>query len=340
MAGDVLERETVGGDAGVRLRDGGAGIVLAYGGQGGGEVGGAYAIVDLGAEVCGYLVLEVEAERDGVVIDIAHGEHLADGRVRCWVGGRNFADRYVCRAGRQRWLMPMRKLGCRYLELHVSGELSGAVRLVYAGVRGADYPVERRGDFGCDGAVHERVLAVAERTMRLCMHEHYEDCPWREQGLYAFDSRLQALFGYYLFGEYDFPRESWRLLGQGVREDGYLELCAPAKVPLTIPGFSMAWICAVRDHWWYSGDEALVREFGGQMAEMLRVYSMSRRDERGVMVGHGDRAYWDFYEWAEGLDGGGGLHSGAGEPSGVVFESVFGGGVGGGGGDVWLFGGG
>lgn len=36
------------------------------------------------------------------------------------------------------------------------------------------------------------------------MHEHYEDYPWREQALYAFDSRNQALYGYYAFGNYDF----------------------------------------------------------------------------------------------------------------------------------------
>ena len=97
-------------------------------------------------------------------------------------------------------------------------------------------------------------------------------------------------------------RESFRLLGEGVREDGYLELCAPCRAPLTIPSFSMAWICAVRDQGRYSGDEELMREFEGQMAEMLRGY-LSRRDERGVMVGHADKAYWDFYEWSEGLDG-------------------------------------
>ena len=70
------------------------------------------------------------------------------------------------------------------------------------------------------------------------MHEHYEDCPWREQALYAYDSRNQMLYGYYVWGNYDFAATSLDLLGRGIRSDGMLELCAPAKAWITIPSFA------------------------------------------------------------------------------------------------------
>ena len=66
------------------------------------------------------------------------------------------------------------------------------------------------------------------------MHEHYEDCPWREQALYAMDSRNQMLCGYYVFQNKEFAASSLRLLALGQREDGLLELCAPARVGVTL----------------------------------------------------------------------------------------------------------
>ncbi len=80
------------------------------------------------------------------------------------------------------------------------------------------------------------------------MHEHYEDCPWREQALYANDSRNQALTGYYAFGEYDFPAVSFELLGRSAGDDGYMTLCAPMDSPFTIPSFTMVWFLALADH--------------------------------------------------------------------------------------------
>lgn len=74
------------------------------------------------------------------------------------------------------------------------------------------------------------------------MHEHYEDCPWREQALYTFDSRIQMLCGYHAFEEYDFPKASLRLILRSLREDGTLELCAPGKVAITIPSFTPVFI--------------------------------------------------------------------------------------------------
>jgi hypothetical protein len=58
------------------------------------------------------------------------------------------------------------------------------------------------------------------------MHEHYEDCPWREQALYTMDSRNQMLSGYYALSEYVFPRASLVLISKGVRPDGLLSLDA------------------------------------------------------------------------------------------------------------------
>lgn len=154
---------------------------------------------------------------------IGFGEHLDDLRARTSVGGRQFAAVYEARAGRQTFTHALKRAGCRYVQLHIYAH---AATLYYAGVCPTVYPVDYRPAFHCADALHNRIFEVSRRTLELCMHEHYEDCPWREQALYAMDSRNQMLCGYYVFQNKEFAASSLRLLALGQREDG-CSSCAP-----------------------------------------------------------------------------------------------------------------
>lgn len=263
--------------------------------------GGMYLLIDLGREEAGLFELDIEAQ-SGAVVDIAYGEHLDDLRVRAAVGGRNFACRHTCRGGRQKFVHYFKRLAGRYVQLHISC-VSEEMTLFYAGVKPCDYPVDVKGSFLCNDNLHNKIYEVAERTLKLCMHEHYEDCPWREQGLYSMDSRNQALCGYYCFGEYDFPQASFALLGEGLGDDGYLEICAPTKFTITIPSFSMAWIIEMADFYLFSGRLEPIRAAMPKIKKMLAAY-LKNMSEDLLITPKGER-YWNFYEWADGLDGSG-----------------------------------
>lgn len=264
---------------------------------------GAFALFDLGGEQFGHLRLVVEAPA-GTVIELAHGEHLDDLGVRAHVGGRNFADRFVCRAGRNECQIPFRRLGARYLQLHVFGPggKSGGLTVAEIGIVPREYHGKERASFASADRLMHAVREVSVRTLRLGMSEHFSDCPWREQGLYAYDSRNSALFNYYTFGDYDFPAESARLLGQSLRADGLLELCAPARVPVTIPIFSLVWICTLRDHYLFSGRPGLFREFEPVIRRVLEVHLALRDAKTGLFGLFTGKGHWTFYEWAPGLD--------------------------------------
>jgi alpha-L-rhamnosidase len=264
---------------------------------------GIYLVIDLGSNDCGYLDLELETE-DPAVIDIAYGEHLDELRVRARIGNRNFASRYRCKVGRQRFTYCVTRWSARYLQLHIS-DFSHDFTLHYAGILPAPYPVGEKGNFDCSDRLLRRINEVAVRTLRICMHEHYEDTPWREQGLYANDARNQALCGFYCFGEYDFPKVSFDLLGQGLKEDGYLELCAPAEVPVTIPSFSLVWIIEVAETVLYSGDRAYAERMLPVVRQMIETYSFTLDD--GLLPCPVGERYWHFYDWADGLSGDRGL---------------------------------
>ncbi len=268
-----------------------------------GNADGQFLMIDLMSETVGLLELEVEAD-EGTVLDIAYGEHLDDGRVRMKIGQRNFADRYICSGGRQHFQMPFRRIAARYLEIHCFS--TGRLMIHKIGLRPVEYPTERKGSFRVNDPLAMKVHETAVRTLELCRHEHYEDCPWREQALYGYDSRLQALYGYYAFGDYRFPEVSFGMLHETLKESGFLGLIAPGDYPATIPSFSFAWIAAVAEHWLYSGSDILYRRVGSAVKKIIASALSRYDDESGLYFLPEGNGFWHFYEWTAGLAGEGG----------------------------------
>ncbi len=254
-------------------------------------------IVDLGREEVGFIEFELEAP-EGCVVDIAHGEHLDDGRVRMECFGRNFADRYICRQGRNVFQLPFRRIGGRYLQLHImAGAAEGAVRLLRAGICPWALPLPEAAPFNSSSSDLQEVRRLAIRTLELCMHEHYEDCPWREQSLYTYDSRNQMLYGYYLWNNEDFAAASLNLFRNVLLPDGQLRLCAPSRMKTVIPMYSLIWPIQVYEHYLYSGNIGVFQQNRLQLAEVVDK-ALGSRDAVTGLCHPPSKNYWNFYEWA------------------------------------------
>lgn len=259
---------------------------------------GAYFVIDLGDELGGYFSMTINAAK-GTVIDIGFGEHLDDMRVRTSVGRRNFAARYIANGSEnEHFSEHMRRFGCRYLEIHITS-MSKDVEFKEIGLVRSEYPLARIADFKCNDYFFEKLYDTSVKTLRMCMHEHYEDCPWREQALYAYDSYIQMLCGYYAFGEYEFARASLELLADTQTEDGLLGLTAPRAPGLTIPVFSLAWILSLEKYTLFSGDTEFARSMLNTAEKILSSFDM----ENGLVKNKIDKDIWHFKEWSAGLDG-------------------------------------
>ena len=259
---------------------------------------GRVMIFDLGRETAGLVHLQVCCASECEIL-VGYGEHLDDGRVRSWVGGRNFGFSVKAKAGENCFTHLFRRISGRYLQAFVPFD----AEIKSLTIIPVDYPVEVRGAFDGADRLMNRIYETSVRTLRLCMHEHYEDTPWREQGLYAMDSRNQALCGYTAFGESDFPLACLRLMAEGIRPDGLLDICAPAADRITIPSFSLGWVISLHDFALYTGrvDDA------GELldaAQKLLGFFRRRIDANGLIETPTDKQYWNFYEWAPGLDDG------------------------------------
>lgn len=271
------------------------GVTLDFGGKG----DGVFAVIDTGRENAGFLSLDIDVPTDAKIL-IGWGEHLEDLRVRAFVGGRNFCASYTAHTGRNTFVNPFRRLGLRYMQIHV---YAPSAKIYYAGIRTTDYPLSHDVTFTCADQLHNKIHEVCKRTLLMSMHEHYEDCPWREQALYSMDSRNQMLCGYYAFKEFDFAKAAIRLMAQSIREDNMLELCSPARVSITIPSFSAIFLTQVYEYLKYSGDKEFAAEMVPYMKRIADEFLRRADNEKGLVQCFPEAHYWNFYEWQDGLSG-------------------------------------
>lgn len=260
-------------------------------------IDGKQQIYDLGAERCGFLSVGFTAP-EGEVIRASFGEHLADGQVRSRIGDRDFSVELIGNGEYTEFLGTFRRLGCRYLQIEVSGE----TKIRHLGLCEVEYPFIQK-EFHMSDPLRQQIYDTCVRTLRLCAHDHYEDCPWREQAMYIEDSRNAMLCGYYAFeNAAEFVKASLELILQGQREDGLFELCFPCHWEFTIPSFCLVLPSAILEYARHSGDTELVRRAMPQIEKLL-AYFMEDMEENGLYKTVSRDDVWHFYEWAGDLDG-------------------------------------
>ena len=252
-------------------------------------------LVDMGREVAGYAELDFESPCEQELL-ITFGEHLETGKVLRLVGGRDFSFEFKAKKGKNKWFIPLRRLACRYFEVYFKEPIIPD----YIGMQHVYYPVTEREKHFSDPLL-QSIYDVSVRTLRLCMHEHYEDCPWREQALYALDSRNQMLFGYHAFLETEYPRSNLLLINQGLRPDGLLTICFPAGKDAPIPFFSLAFILEVCEYAKNTGDLSILEDTKETVKTIINTFE-SRIGECGL-IPQLPYPYWNFYEWSEGNSG-------------------------------------
>lgn len=258
---------------------------------------GLFFIVDLSAESTGYLDFEVEVPQD-CQMEIGWGEHLVDGRCRTKIGKRNFSATVRLKSGKNRYMNPFRRFGCRYLQFFIHCD---RVKIGHLGIRPVTYPLQVK-EYKSGNLLRDTIYRVCENTLIQCMHEHYEDCTWREQSFYTLDSRNQMLCGYYAFGEYEFPKASLKLLSKSLKEDGLLTICCPTDCKLKIPSFCLFYIIQLYEYYNYSKDRETVA-FCFQTAKTVVDTFVGRIDDCGLIPNFEGENYWNFYEWQPYLDG-------------------------------------
>ena len=155
------------------------------------------------------------------------------------------------------------------------------------------YPYRVAAEFGCSDPRLEKIWRAALRTMRLCSHETFEDCPYYEQMQYAGDTMITSKIAMLATGDCRLSRQAiyhfdWSRLSEGLTQSRF-----PSRLVQIIPSWSLHWITNVRVYAYCSGDLEAVRDV---MPGMRAVLDWFRRhtDADGLP---GKLPFWNITDW-------------------------------------------
>jgi len=172
-------------------------------------------------------------------------------------------------------------------------------RLAY---RETGYPLEVKTEVETSDESLGAIWDISLRSLRRCMHETYEDCPFYEQLQYAMDSRTQILFTYSVAADDRMARRCIDDFHRSLRHDGLTNCCAPTVNSNVIPGFSLYYIMMIHDHMMYFGDKGLVEKYLPTVDAILGFFARNI-DIRGIVGRVGGviiaSPLWSFIDWTK-----------------------------------------
>lgn len=210
------------------------------------------------------------------------------------------ADKYTLRKGSNHF-SPFWFRTFRYIRLSIITTASKAsVSINSFSYRATHYPLEIKTKIQTSDTLTRKLWDISVNTLRNCMHETYEDCPFYEQNQFAMDTRSMILFTYLLSRDDRLARKAMQEFYATRREDGLMEIHTPCPGRNTnIPTFSLFWVLMVWDHMVHFGDEVLVRNYIGAVDDVLNYFHQRLNSDTGL-VGQFDQDMWAFVDWADG----------------------------------------
>ncbi|MFH2069350.1 MAG: alpha-L-rhamnosidase C-terminal domain-containing protein [Candidatus Omnitrophota bacterium] len=183
----------------------------------------------------------------------------------------------------------------RYLEIFVStGDQPLTINSV--GITETRYPYRFKGRFECGDSRFTELTPIILRTLEMCSHETYLDCPYYEQLMYIGDTRLDVLTAYCLTRDDRLAKKALLMFDKSRDISGITRCSYPTRVDQVIPPFSLWWIAMVHDYAMWRNDPAFV---GGLMPGVRAVLEAYRRwVNREELVESPEG--WNFVDWVPG----------------------------------------
>jgi alpha-L-rhamnosidase len=157
------------------------------------------------------------------------------------------------------------------------------------------YPLEVKTEINSSTEWLAPLWDISLRTLRRCMHETYEDCPYYEQLQYTMDTRLQILFTYMTSGDTALARKAIEDYASSQLPEGILQSRFPSAEPQVIPVFALYWIMMLEDYYIQTGDSSLIKKYRAVVDSVLNWYD----DKTGAQGLVEKLGYWEFMDWVK-----------------------------------------
>lgn len=215
--------------------------------------------------------------------------------------------------GESRSFRPMWWQAGRYVEVLLE---SGDEPLVVESLTFEEtrYPLEDESQFESDDARISQIWPVMFRTLQMCSHETYMDCPYYEQLMYVGDTRMEVLTTYVTSHDHSLPEKAIDLFAASRRLSGLTTSRYPCRGEQIIPGFSLWWIGMVYDFVLWTGRTDRLADWMPIVHGVLDAFTNLINEQNIIKAPLG----WNYMDWVDSPDWQRGLHPGGmTEPSGL-----------------------
>ena len=261
-------------------------------------------IIDLGDYYCMYPKIEMSGGKDSL-LRLYWGEALyeKDEKLNYIKSNRDIVfDRYFrgigdvfeTDGGEKRAFDTLWWHAGRYLELIVKTKEEPLVlnSLKFYETR---YPLELESSFDCDDDSLQNIKSRLFRTLQMCAHETYMDCPYYEQLMYVGDTRIQSLVTYVSTLDTLLPEKAINMFQySSFNHTGLIKCAYPDSTGKIIPSFCLWWIGMVYDFALWRGNKTFIRSLMPVVRGTIERY-LYDTDENGLLI---NPEGWNFYDWA------------------------------------------
>lgn len=266
-------------------------------------------VLDRGVETTAYPELKVSGGKDAqITFTYVEAPYIGEPSERN-KGNRNqvkgktffgFFDRFIADGGSQRVFAPLWWRAYRYIEVKLQTKDQP---LTIHDIRGhySSYPFEMKATFNAQtqhpeikDSTIQKIFEIGERSMRLCSHETYMDCPYYEESQFEGDTRVEMLVSYFNFGDPALAKNAINQFHWSLNSEGFLSARYPTNSTYYIANFSIFWIAMLHDYLMYYGEPEFLKPKLQAMRTILH-YFVSRERSDGTIK---KPDYHNFVDWS------------------------------------------
>ncbi len=266
-------------------------------------------IIDLNNYHCGYTNFRVSHGK-GSYIRVGWAEGLYD-EVLANAGGytvpskgnrsaienkyfKGFADTFLPDGTASRMYRPLWWSAGRYLEIVIQTQ-DEPLTIENFSIEETHFPFTWKGSFESSDPRMAELFPLYKRTLEMCSHEIYMDCPHYEQLMYVADTRLEVLQTYVMTDTIELPKKAIKLFDASRRPNGLTQSRFPTRVTQVIPPFSLWWVGMVHDLMLYRSEKQFISERMTTVRSVLDAFRFHCTDENVIAAPVG----WNFIDWVK-----------------------------------------
>lgn len=161
------------------------------------------------------------------------------------------------------------------------------------------YPMEAESSFQCNDVRLNEIIPILFRSIQMCSHETYMDCPYYEQLMYVGDTRLQMLVTFLWSKDSRLPKKAIKMFHESSLNHMRLVNCAyPSNNQKVIPSFCLCWINMIYDYAIWRDDYELINSMMPEARNTIERFLANINSDGLVKTPKG----WNFYDWANDSD--------------------------------------